>query len=76
MDVEITIHVNGAAHRVVVDSCTMLLNALRERLGLTGTKKGSDHDQCGACCWGEPAAFRRRGRPALAWAGHWPEGCA
>jgi xanthine dehydrogenase YagT iron-sulfur-binding subunit len=43
MDVEITFHVNGATHRFSVDIRTTLLDALRERLGITGPKKGCDH---------------------------------
>ena len=41
--------VNGQLQTVKVDPRTSLLDALRERLGLTGTKKGCDHGQCGAC---------------------------
>jgi xanthine dehydrogenase YagT iron-sulfur-binding subunit len=41
--------VNGAQHELQLDARTSLLDALREHLHLTGTKKGCDHGQCGAC---------------------------
>ncbi|MFN3662272.1 2Fe-2S iron-sulfur cluster-binding protein [Yoonia sp.] len=41
--------VNGARHTLDLDPRTSLLDALRHHLGLTGTKKGCDHGQCGAC---------------------------
>ncbi len=41
--------INGAAHDVEPDIRTSLLDLLREHLGLTGSKKGCDHGQCGAC---------------------------
>ncbi len=47
--VGITLHVNGHEHRLDVAPWTTLLDALRDRLNLTGTKKGCDHGQCGAC---------------------------
>jgi xanthine dehydrogenase YagT iron-sulfur-binding subunit len=48
-DSVVRIQVNGADHEVTVDNRTTVLDLLREHLGLTGTKKGCDHGQCGAC---------------------------
>jgi xanthine dehydrogenase YagT iron-sulfur-binding subunit len=49
MDVEITLRVNGADRRLTTDVGASVLDVLRERLDLTGSKKGCDHGQCGAC---------------------------
>ncbi|HEY6943133.1 aldehyde dehydrogenase iron-sulfur subunit PaoA [Dokdonella sp.] len=46
---KLTLRVNGEARPLVLDTRTTLLDALREHLHLTGTKKGCDHGQCGAC---------------------------
>lgn len=46
---EITLRVNGEARQVIVEPRVTLLDAVRERLGLTGTKKGCDRGECGAC---------------------------
>ncbi len=45
----ITLSINGQNHHLALDARTALLDALREHVGLTGSKKGCDHGQCGAC---------------------------
>jgi xanthine dehydrogenase YagT iron-sulfur-binding subunit len=47
--VTMTLNVNGRAHTLALDPRVTLLDALRERLDLTGTKKGCDQGTCGAC---------------------------
>jgi xanthine dehydrogenase YagT iron-sulfur-binding subunit len=47
--ISISLRINGEAHALTVEPRVTLLDALRERLGLTGTKKGCDQGTCGAC---------------------------
>jgi xanthine dehydrogenase YagT iron-sulfur-binding subunit len=49
LSTSIAFSVNGEQRELIVDNRTTLLDALREHLHLTGTKKGCDHGQCGAC---------------------------
>jgi xanthine dehydrogenase YagT iron-sulfur-binding subunit len=46
---DLTLKINGTSHSLPLDTRTSLLDALREYLDLTGSKKGCDHGQCGAC---------------------------
>ena len=48
-DIPVTLTVNGRHHALALDPRTTLLDALREHLGLTGTKVGCNHGTCGAC---------------------------
>ena len=47
--VPITLRINGKEHKLLLDPRTTLLDCIRETVTLTGTKKGCDHGQCGAC---------------------------
>jgi xanthine dehydrogenase YagT iron-sulfur-binding subunit len=47
--VPITLRINGKEHSLRIDPRTTLLDCIRETVELTGTKKGCDHGQCGAC---------------------------
>ena len=47
--VTLRLRVNGAEREVAVEPWTTLLDVLRERIGLMGTKKGCNHGACGAC---------------------------
>lgn len=49
MELPLRLRVNGVVHELDLDPRVTLLDALRERLGLTGTKKGCDQGACGAC---------------------------
>ena len=47
--VPVTLRINGKDHKLNIDPRTTLLDCIRETITLTGTKKGCDHGQCGAC---------------------------
>ncbi|MCG9793844.1 2Fe-2S iron-sulfur cluster-binding protein [Flavobacterium algicola] len=48
-EIQLSLNVNSTVKKLAIDSRTSLLDALREGLAMTGTKKGCDHGQCGAC---------------------------
>jgi xanthine dehydrogenase YagT iron-sulfur-binding subunit len=48
-EMSITLNINGKSQTLAIEPRVTLLDTLRERLGLTGSKKGCDHGQCGAC---------------------------
>jgi xanthine dehydrogenase YagT iron-sulfur-binding subunit len=48
-EAQITLTINGKTQKLAIEPRVTLLDALRERLGLVGSKKGCDHGQCGAC---------------------------
>ncbi len=47
--IDLDLRINGQPHQLRAEPCVTLLDALRDRLRLTGTKKGCDHGTCGAC---------------------------
>lgn len=47
--VKVALNINGTSHSLTLEPRVTLLDALRENIGLTGSKKGCDHGQCGAC---------------------------
>ncbi|HEY3793132.1 MAG TPA: (2Fe-2S)-binding protein [Bradyrhizobium sp.] len=49
LPVDVSLNINDAGKSLRIDARTTLLDALREHVGLTGSKKGCDHGQCGAC---------------------------